>query len=671
MAASETPVGQRSGWQLVYMSLIGLFSLVALASLFPDKRLWGINHLAFYSPPVKLIALGAIAISFLPAVSRFICRKLDSALATLRAHRRVHVWLILVVPLASVGVFLMFQSATLLLGDGQLIANEFEHTLGTRATTIKFDFDTLVLDHRDAKGSTLVYYGAGAVASRFLGISPVAGIRALNCVLGGILILILLLIVLKGPLSTPLSIWLTVLVLSSGSMQLFFGYVENYTPVLFFAYLYLLSGVMFIHGRRRLWLGMTVLCLVIAVTMHLLGAVLLPSLGLLLMWGLLRNRRPRILPYLTASLALLFLIATYVLAKATDYGKHFLPLKAAEGIYGVLTPTHWSDILNELLIVLPTLPLFAVMGALAYRWSRVKHSSKEPVEGGRGCLDSVREFENGRWFGTEIEWYWFLLIALPCLVFLAVFRTDIGMARDWDLLSITVVGLLPLALHVLNRSLLRSGGPWVPAITAPALVLSAVLAAAWIGINASPDRAARRYESILKYDKTWATYAYEALAKHYYDAGRYSEATATMEKAVSGSDNLRLQALLVVYYVKVGRTEDAIDLLKQILGAQPLYEIGRSQLALLLDGAGRYQDLLPVARDGTRYHPEGSIYHYLYGKALIETGATSEGASELLEAERLGPPAVFATDIRKLLKQLKKDGKLPPPDTEPNDEQTQ
>jgi hypothetical protein len=631
------------------LTLIALFVLVAVASFFPAHRLWGFNHLAFYPLPVRLFALAIVAVAFHPAVSRLVHFGLARALSSIRASRKMQIGLILIVPLAAVAVFFLFQSATLLLGDGQLIANEFEHTLGERYTAFRFDFDTLVMEHRDAKGSTLLYYGAGFITSRFLGLSPVAGIRALNCVLGGLLILLLLLIILRARLSESLSVWLVFLVLTSGAMQLFFGYVENYPPVVFFAYLYLAGGMVFVHTMRASWFAATLICLVAAIAMHLLGSLLLPSFGLLAVWALLKNRRPKILPHMTCLLASLFLVGTYLLARLTDYGEHFLPLTANERIYGVLTPSHWADIVNELLLILPTLPLFVVMFVLAGRRTR-KHPESE-----------TEHPSDSKAFNSRVEWYWSLLIALPCLAFLIVFKTEIGMARDWDLLSITIVGLLPLALLLLNRTLLRSGRTWTSAITTPALVLSGVLAIAWIGINASPDRSASRYESILEYDKTWAAYAYEALAKHYYEAGQYDQAVAAMEKGTEGSDNLRLQALLVVYYVDAGRTDEAIDLLKHILTVQPLYDRGRSQLCLLLDRAGRYDDLLPVALDGTRYHPGQSLYHYFYGKALVETGSAGRGAHELLEAERLGPPAVIASDLRRLLKRLRENGILSAP----------
>jgi tetratricopeptide (TPR) repeat protein len=662
MGVAESPAQRGFRWELVYVSLLCLFALVAIASFLPEKRFWGINHLAFYSTSVKLTALAVIAVSFVPMVSQFIYSKLCGALAALRARRKDRTWLLVVVPLAAVVVFLVFQSTTLLLGDGQLIANEFEHTLGSRPTSIRLDFRTLVLEHSDAKGATLLYYGAAAMASRVFDISPVSGIRTLNCVLGGVLTLILLLIALRGPLSTELGMWLAFLMLSSGTMQLFFGYVENYTPVLFFAYLYLLSGLMFIHKKRRLWLGLVILFFGLSVAMHRLGALLTPSIGLLLGWSLLRVRGRKSLRCLTAALVAVFLIVTCVVAEFTEYGRHFLPLRAAEDIYGVFTPAHWLDILNELLIVLPALPLFIVMAVLGYRHSRLTRSSTADSAAESGRWDAGIEPAGGAWLRTEIECYWFLLIAIPCLVFVIVFRTEIGMARDWDLLSITIVGLLPLALHTLNRSLVRWGGAWMPSITAPALVLSVVLGMAWIGINASPERAARRYESILEYDRTFARYAYEILARHYYDDARLGEAIAAMEKAVSGSDNVRIQALLVVYYVDAGRTDEAIELLKEILRALPLYDKGRTQLVILLDLAKRYEEVLPVARAGTRYHPQEPMYHYFYGKALIETGDIEEGGRELLEAERLNPPPAIMNDIKRVLKRLKMDGKFQVPD---------
>ena len=47
---------------LLYAPLILLFALIAAASFLPDKRLWGINHLAFHSPALRIVALSLIGL---------------------------------------------------------------------------------------------------------------------------------------------------------------------------------------------------------------------------------------------------------------------------------------------------------------------------------------------------------------------------------------------------------------------------------------------------------------------------------------------------------------------------------------------------------------------------------------------------------------------------------
>jgi tetratricopeptide (TPR) repeat protein len=641
-----------------YVCLLCLFALIAVASFLPDRRLWGINHLAFYSTPVKVVALAIVAISFLPAVSRRVYGSLVDAVSVLRSDSKLRRWLILVVPVISVVLFLVFQSSTLLLGDGQVIANEFEVALGGRESPFELDAATLVRHHPHATGAMLLYYALGSVANRVFNTSPVDGIRILNCMLGGILVLLLLLIVASRALPAVLSVWLAGAVLFSGAMQVFFGYVETYAPVVFFSYGYLLSGLMFIHTRHRVWLAAALLLLVIACSMHLLGALLLPSAGFLLASTGRRFRRGQPLRLLASSLLAAFLAVAYVLGRFTEYGAHFLPLRTTGDTQGILSASHWLDILNELHIILPTVLLFAVI-ALVGRLAAGPHDcSRKEDDGSRHRRNGRLKSAEAAWLRLEVELVWVVLMLIPCLTFMLVFKADIGMPRDWDLFAITCVGLLPLSMHIANRCLAYEGSSSFSGIAAPAVVISVVMGVAWIGINASSERSVRRYGSILEYDKTFAAYAYEVLAKHHHEHQDLDRAIAAMQQAIFGSDNLRQRSILVSYYLEAGRGDEAIELLHQILGLRRRHEQARAQLVLLLDRAGRYDELLPVARDGSRYHAKEPFFHFYRGKALIGTGRIPEGVEAMLHARQLDPEPGIKKEIDRILEHLRNEGKL-------------
>jgi tetratricopeptide (TPR) repeat protein len=232
------------------------------------------------------------------------------------------------------------------------------------------------------------------------------------------------------------------------------------------------------------------------------------------------------------------------------------------------------------------------------------------------------------------------------------------MARDWDLFTITSVGLIPLAALVLRRFLSLAPRQVTSRVIVPGLVISIVLTVSWIGVNSSPERATQRYEHILSYDKTFMEYAYETLAKHYYDEGRLKKAITAMEEAVASSYNARLYIRLSVYYREDGRLLDAAGMLRPVLEQQPRYEKIRAEMALLLYRAGQYDEVLEIAGKGTEYHPENPLLHALYGRTLIRRGRIQEGAEELRELKRLNPPPDMLEDVDRILKQLKDEGKL-------------
>jgi hypothetical protein len=636
----------------LYIGLLAWYGLIAVASFLPGKRLWGVNHLAFYPLRIRIGLLVIAGSAFVPSIARALYEIFLDAAAAVSSRRTLAQALSIIIPIAAVLVFFQFRSATLLLGDGQLIADNLEHAFQRDTAVIARSAETIVEHEHIARGTTLLYHAAGRISTRLLTRSPVAAVSLLACLLGGLVIFVVLRGLMSEAMNGDQRIWITLLILSCGTIQIFFGYVENYAPLLTLATLYLMSGLKLMHRPSRRWLALTATFLILAGFVHIQGVLLIPSFGLLVAWFVAGRRRRVVLRYAMPVLVVAFLITAGIAGTVTELRSYYLPLTTTAETSGVLTPSHWLDIANELVLLLPILPVIVLMAIMCARSrNRYLHSDdRDGAEPGAPC--SADRAARRELLADSAESRFVSLILIPSVVFLVFFKPKLGMARDWDLFALTSIGLIPLAALVLTRYLGRIPRPQVSLISAPAAVLACVVTFAWVGINSSGKLAVGRFERILEYDTSHAPYAYEVLAKHHYDHDRLGQAIAAMEKAVSFSYNSRLYALLGVYYRDHGRLPDAIEMFRQILVYDPASEPVRHELVLMLYRAGQYDELLEVARAGTQYHPHNPIFHDFYGRMLIRQGNLESGITELRLSKDLNPPPEALKQIEQILERI-------------------
>ena len=281
----------------------------------------------------------------------------------------------------------------------------------------------------------------------------------------------------------PAPTWLTFGLLTSlGVMQLFFGYIENYSFAAAGILLYLGLGVATLQDEQPLWLTATALAVTNA--LHPSTVILLPSL-LYIGWIVQQRNKSRRFVVLSIGLPLtLVALATIGLMEAGDHGiamllstdrpgggdaRFFVPLWATTTRWEQYTMFSWlhlRDLLNQQLLVAPVV-LPALLLIAPWRF---------PPNQGQAATASPRKVD-----ATLI----FLTIAtLSHLLLIWTWNPDYGGQRDWDLFSLAAIPTALLLAVGLPRRL--SQPRYLQGGAIGLLMLQCLQTVAWIYQNTLP-----------------------------------------------------------------------------------------------------------------------------------------------------------------------------------------
>jgi hypothetical protein len=313
------------------------------------------------------------------------------------------------------------------------------------------------------------------------------------------------------------------------------------------------------------------------------------------------------------------LVAVVACSSFEGLKKFFVPF----GFSGntLFAPRHLVDVANEMLMLLPILPVVATLGWLGRRadTTREKGATKDPTS----------------LFAHPVEWQFVGTILIACALYLFFFRPEIGMARDWDLFTMATLGLVPLTILALNRyvRVFAMNAATTARFAVPSLALVAVMGVAWVGINTSTDR-------ILEHNR-----------------GNLQKAIDTMQIAIANGNNPRHSVRLAVYTEEAGRIDDAIAILEKVLVRRPDFDKARYRLALFVEKKNDWAKMLDVAREGVRYHPEEPFYRFLYGESLLRAGRTDEGIEMFKSCRDMNLPPAAKQRVEQVLSYYAGQGK--------------
>lgn len=442
------------------------------ASFFPGRFTWGFDLLSYYSPALRLAWLLSglalvTALHFIPEPGP-------------PGFSRSAGILLFLLPAGAV-LYLSLRSAVPLLGDGILRSQEIS---AGRLFSLTEPLTTLIhglLYRLLSVGG--IHASLAELAYRITSIT--AGLAALA-----------LYFCFARKHQEGRILWPLIIVLAgAGLNQVFYGYVESYGLFLATVGWYLFLVREKIAETKPSFIPAILAGL--AAALHGSGIFLFPSL--VYYWkkrhflstkaGLKRSALELLcfsaFPAAALAAGMLLVSRPEINTSLSELPKSaLLPLWGGLWGYGIFSPGHWLDLLNQLLLVSPAALVLLL-------WARpAKGTKNEPAEKILGLAAAGGLF--------------FALVADPKL----------GTARDWDLLAWPFMALLFLAIH---RALVKKL-EWRGWATAAAI--SVWLFLPWVMVNASSERSLARYTGLLSRDGRSAAYGYENLAIYYRDHHR-------------------------------------------------------------------------------------------------------------------------------------------------------
>ncbi len=466
---AETLFSRRLLWSLRGWVLL-LLILHLAAPRFGEAMAWGLWPVTFVTPPVRWALALSVAILCLPPVS-------SRLLAVLRPLTRSPQmppsppWrLFTAAALLSLPIFWTWRLAHTRWGDAYLLTNAISYPDPALRLVFTWQAPATVFWHAQlwALGQRLWQWPDAFLAYALTSTAA-----------GGVFVLTALLLAWEVGRTRGQRLLLAGLLLSLGTMQLFFGYVENYSLPAAAILLYLWLAARCLTGKTPLWLATLVLAM--AHGLHPSTLNLAPSLLILMLANARRRGWPRTLLHAAGPL-LLVGAGVILLMEAGGHGiaalltsdrpgggdaRWLVPLWTTTTRWEHYTMFSWGhllDIANQQLLSAPISLAAALLSVPGWRYIRPALAA------------------SAAWLPAYAR---FLIVAAAgSLLFIWLWNPDYGGQRDWDLFSLASLPLTVLAGLLVGHALNEEGDRWQAAL--PLLGAAIFHSAAWIFQNTRP-----------------------------------------------------------------------------------------------------------------------------------------------------------------------------------------
>jgi len=568
-------------FNLPSLALLLTLGLFGLASFYPIAGMWGLNHLAFLPDAFTYlfwaVAIAVLALMIIPNSTASLDR-VPNGIARFVWEKGL--WPKLLIVAIFTFAFTAFRAETHFLGDGYTLLSIFGQ-------------GELIVRRWPEPGSIFIIRKLQWLLGGYTRQTMLWACQMLSVVSGAVVVLNFISIAGRIDKDARSRLVALISLLFSGVILLFFGYVEYYPLLWASATTFVRLGLDFLEDRRRLWL--VLLVFVLTVLIHLEAIFLLAGVTYLVVIKFSRQtptfslgRRKLLMIGGVTLTGVLFFI--WLLKDQVSLAAVFLPIftgppQAPE--YTLFSTKHTVDLLNQALVMFPGL-LVVVASLMRQREKRTK--------------DTTTVFLG--------------LLSVGSLLFLFLIDPVFGMARDWDLMSLTLLAPVLLLLWSLGGK----PGRMSAKVIVTYLILCALCSISYVAANTRASASEERFHSLLRYYSTkdntgWAIYAY-----YYLNGGEYSRAMELarfMEKAGIRLD--KTYHILAVLHNKAGRLPESEKYYHLALGLRPRHPLLKNELGQLYMKQGKYDKALVTLKEARRINPTltfvaegvGLAYYYL------------------------------------------------------------
>ncbi|MBN1396426.1 MAG: tetratricopeptide repeat protein [Bacteroidetes bacterium] len=389
------------------------------------------------------------------------------------------------------------------------------------------------------------------------------------------------------------------LLITTGITQLFFGYIENYTPSAAAVLLFLTLGIAYLRGNISIvWV---IIIYGISILLHFGAIIFLPILASLFYIAVKRNQTREFAAslFLTGVIVYILLqLSQYPVKLFTDIlnepNRHLVPFSLPLNnlqAYVFFSLNHAIDIVNILIL---THPVFLFMIFISGVVILKNHKTS--------TIDTL-----------------FLLFAAICsIIFILIFNCEIGMSRDWDIFAPISLGIPAAAIALWHSANIEKK------IRQRILIMFCAVSlchtSLWIGINSDEVKAQKRFIA-LNDDRLWSKHAslsaYEELAIYHRDHNNNDMAIQYYQKYVGlDSTNERVIRNLAEIYQSAGNKKKAIEIYESIINKSNYDYRILVNLGILLAEEQRYSEAMTLFRRAEEQAPEEANIKYCLGQTI-------------------------------------------------------
>jgi tetratricopeptide (TPR) repeat protein len=600
------------------VSILIIFTAFILLHLIPllreDPKLWGFDQWRYIAGPAVAVLLVFALLVLLPGFRAVLVRIAGRIKVpnTFRQTKGGRIFGVCIAGVVAAALLWLLRNATHFLGDGYVWADHMQRDVIFNEPVTSWLY----------RGLFMLLNGSPQSFS----ISPI-NVAAAISVLSGLVFLGFAYKTARLLAQDADRVTLTLLaLLSTGTMLLFFGYVEPYPPYAASVMAFIFVGIKYSKGGTSA--VMAVAAFIVAMLLHPSAIALLPGLVVIFYvrrYGAIPSRKFNTYVFLAIVVGLGALwTLQHLRAAGGFFYEKFVPLfpgpprnRIAYPLFSLKT---LFDSFNELVLICPV-AIFIFTGLIRSRASR-----------GSTTRSGSRKKEPRDNVGDSTFIFLKTVTIFYILEFL-LFNKNIGVSRDWDLFAAMAIPLALLTVHVLLERYARV--PKTLSIIVVAVIV--VHTAPWIMLNADEERSRTRFIDLVD-NGFWSEYArgygYSSLGFYFKQRGNKQRMTA-YTRAASEADpgNIRYAYNLATTYAGLGQNSEAAALFRRVLDRDPDYTEARNNLGILYWKMGRLDlaemELSEIVRRDSTYvmcfEPLSNIYAWtgkmentitLYRKAL-------------------------------------------------------